>query len=415
MRILRGAGLIVLLGIAGCTDVNPVYCDPQRPGCPPNGGGGDGAAEGPDLAPPDPTLLDLGGGASEDLREAPADLRAACREGADCASRVCQPDGTCAADVIYVNNRGGACGGDHAGTLADPLCGVAEAVTLAARSGRDQIYVFGSMTSYGPFKLDGAQLSVSGPGAFASPTAQVQGQGGSPAITVRGAARLRLDGLELGPSPAEVLSCQADGGAAPELELSRSLAHDGQGSGVYSRGCRVTVRRSALYANSNRGLSADSGGEVLVENSVIAYNRGGAVRLSGTGGRVRFSTLVYNGLIGSVGGVECSTMGGGKLIENSIVYGNGRGAGASQVSSACRLLRSAIDEAAVANGADNRLRAAPDFVSGQDLRLRRGAGSSACCIDQLDAGPGVSDVLVDFDGTSRPQGPRFDIGATEVK
>ena len=77
---------------------------------------------------------------------------------------------------------------------------------------------------------------------------------------------------------------------------------------------------------------------------------------------------------------------------------------------ACQLQRSALDEEG--SGGDNRYKANPDFVSLQDFHLRRTANSNACCIDQLD---GAAAPRVDIDGTSRPQGVRFDIGAHEVK
>ncbi|MCS6912566.1 MAG: right-handed parallel beta-helix repeat-containing protein [Myxococcota bacterium] len=407
MRRVLGSCVLLLLGLAGCTDINPAYCNPRVQICS-TSEGLDAAHEEADFRAPD----------ERDLRWElpPQDMRAGCREGSDCESRICQADRSCAptSDVIYVDNRGGRCTGVHAGTLADPLCTTREGLEAAARTGKGKIYLFPSSAPYEAVVLESRTLSLYGPGGFAGQTARIEGSGGS-AVSVRYAGRVVLDGLELSGGAASTLSCQAGMGSTPQVTVLRSRLRDSAQSGVYSQGCHVIVMRSALYGHRSRGVTSESGGDLLIENCFIIYNNQGGVRISSGTGRVRFSTLVYNGLPGGIGGVECGSSGGTKVIEGSILVNNGRPVGGSQVSSACRLVRSAIDEDAVPNGSENRLHANPDFVGFQDFRLRRGAGSNACCIDQLDGVPGVADVEVDIDGTPRPQGPRWDIGGHEVK
>jgi hypothetical protein len=355
---------------------------------------------------------DLRGGGEPDLRPNTTDMRPACTDGTDCASRICLPGGTCASagDVIYVDNRNGACSGSHAGTQADPVCGIGEGVDLAVKTSKQQIWVAGSSRAYDPVQIDGATVNLHAPGGFFTPTARIE-SAVRPALRVTGAAKVLLDGFNL-QSGLDVVQCAGTGGSTPSLTITRAAIRESRtGQGVNASRCQLTVLRSAVYGNLRQGVSLDTSGQLLIENSFIVANQGGGVRALDAPARVRFSTLTGNGSRA----VECNSSGGNKTIEGSIVVDNARPAGASQISSTCRLLYSAFDEASFGNGMGNRFNANPNFVSALDRHLARGPGSNACCIDQLDAAAMAGDVLVDYDGTARPQGVRWDIGAHEVK
>lgn len=406
-----GPAWLLSLGLVGCTIDNPDYTPPGVDLAAPDPGEGDGGGGGADLST-GPGVDLRGGGGDPDLRPSTADMRPACADGTDCASRICLPGGTCASpgDVIYVDNRNGACMGSHAGTQADPVCEINDGVELALRTGKQEIWVAGNNRSYAPVQIDTGTLNLHAPGGFFTPTARIESAARA-ALRVSGGARVLVDGFNL-ESALDVVQCAGTGGGTASLTITRSAIHESRtGQGVNGSRCQLTVQRSAVYGNLRQGVSLDTGGQLLIENSYILANTGGGVRALDVPARLRFLTLTGNGSRA----VECNGSGGSKTIEGSIVVDNARPAGVSQISSSCRLLYSAFDEGSFGNGMGNRYNASPNFVSTFDRHLTRGAGSNACCIDQLDAAAMAADVLVDYDGTARPQGMRWDIGAHEVK
>ena len=333
-----------------------------------------------------------------------------CGDGTDCPSEVCLPDGVCGASdsIVYVDNAGGACSGTHAGTQMDPVCTLDDGIVVAKAKGKQRIHVEGSALGYAGTTIDGLTLSIFGPGGYATPAALVSGQ-----IDVTGAAKVLIDGLEMATAGGDLLLCNSTAGTMPTLEVTRSYLHNGQGVGAHGNRCKLTIRRSVLAENGQGGVLSEGGGDLLVENSFIAANRGTGVRAADGGALVQFCTIVANGSVISdaSGGVDCGT-GSGRSVVGTLLYLNAKPlAGGTQVSSSCKMTDSATDDSSFPNGSNNHFKAKPDFVSMTDLHLRRGTGSNACCIDQI----ATSTVKVDYDGTPRPQGPKWDIGATEVK
>ncbi len=414
-RLLPSSALIAALTLAGCVANNPDYCLPGQPGCSEDGGVADLRGEVPDLS--------VGGdpdsrGAPPDLKQPPpADLRPACMNPGDCPSDICQPDGTCgdAGQIVYVDNQEGHCTGAHAGTQDDPVCGSSQGIAAVKMTGKKLIHMAGRSMGYHAMDLSDLRVSVYGPGGYAVPAARVEGSGSLSALAVGGSAEVLIDGLEFSGSVTNVVSCVSSGGPSPSLTLHNSRIHFGNGDGIYAKDCKLTLDRSVSGRNGGAGLTAEGASQVTVTNSLLVQNRvSGLVATSGSL-HALFSTFADNGLAFiAFGAADCGAAGAAdRLIEASLIVNNGRFSG-SEISSGCTLKHSAIDEVLTDNSGGNRLSAMPDFVAKTLYELSPTTNSKACCIDQLDRAM-AGGVDIDFAGTKRPQGPKWDIGAVETK
>src|SRR5262249_23594672 len=134
------------------------------------------------------------------------------------------------------------------------------------------------------------------------------------------------------------------------------------------------------------GVYAGGGGGHLVYNNVI-YQTGAnnyAWGISLRSNTVAYNNTVYNNVVG----IEAN--GSGIIVRNNISFGNVTAiSGSPAVSS-------------------NNLSSDPMFlnVAAYDFHLQ--AGSAA-----INSGVTLSEVPNDFDGTARPQGGAYDIGAYE--
>lgn len=411
-----GLPLALTMALLGCTTSNPDYCGSPSCAVAPDGG----TKPVPDLSGT-PARTDLASPPAADLATPPPP---SCAASADCISGVCLPDATCApaADVIYVDNRSGTCFGAHKGTQADPVCNIQDGVTLAASTTHHRVFVAASIAAYERFQVSGGPMSIYGPGGSlgAGKTAQVTVRfAGNAGVQVLGGAVVLLDGLEIGPTLDDAVYCQGGtGGALSSLSIARARLHDARDNGLYATRCKVSVDRTTIESNGKAGIEVDSGSQLQVLNSFLYQNAQVGLRaVEGNTARVRFSTLVSNGRSsGGAGAMDCgaSNGGGARQIEASLLYVNARNGNGSLLTAACQLNQSAIDLDSWSNGANNIFAARPTLLTGT-ARLLRTSGSQECCIDKLAAGTGISDVTIDLDGTSRPQGARWDIGASEVK
>jgi Right handed beta helix region/Pel9A-like, right handed beta helix region len=161
------------------------------------------------------------------------------------------------------------------------------------------------------------------------------------------------------------------------------------------------LRRSRVYGNG-RGpyaVNASPGGIMLSQGTGnMAYNNlvwgnfksGISVNYNGVNSAVYNNTVYKNGGYG----IEIGSGAVATTVKNNIVYQN----------------YSAIVDAGQSTAKSNNLTIDPKFVneSASDFRLQSGSPG-------IDAGSSVSVVPDDFEGTSRPKGSSYDIGAYEFQ
>lgn len=345
--------------------------------------------------------LDLMADAGSPLAEL-AEL-APCTRHADCASGLCRhatgsPDagGACVAEarVLYVDR--GRCGGDNDGSRARPFCTIGAALAQVDDT-RRHVRIYPGF--YPPFTAAGVAASLYGsdPGGPPVDVTEEDYRGS----LVDAGADLLLDGLVLGRHSTVGLRCQ--GGS--HLVVRRAEVASDTGVGLVATGCTLRVDRARLSGRDGALRLVDS--SYLVTNSLVTgASERSAVVLDGGSGRVLLSTITGNGDPSAAApAVTCT---GPAALADSIVFGNARGPGGSQLAGACRLARVVIgaDDPFAAAGA---IRLDPDVDAGPVLR--RTAGNLACCIDRA---PVREAIAADLAGAPRPQGARFDIGAAEA-
>jgi parallel beta-helix repeat protein len=176
------------------------------------------------------------------------------------------------------------------------------------------------------------------------------------------------------------------------------IHHYGSGLNTVSNNI---IRNNRIYGNgfndgergnTNGGLIIASGGSNLCYNNLVYGNTGTGISVAYTGGQINnqiYNNTVYNN---TVVGIEINTSAPQSVVLNNIVYGNGN----------------AIVDLATGTIKTNNLTTAPQFgnAAANDFSLQ--AGSPA-----INAGTVVSAVTTDIQGTARPQGGAFDIGAYE--
>ena len=176
-----------------------------------------------------------------------------------------------------------------------------------------------------------------------------------------------------------------------------SYSNGGRGIQVYSEGSTTNCNNNIISGNkcynngvSGRGpgISVASGTGIQVYNNICYGNRGGIQvdywNLANT--KVVNNTVEGNG---SDFGIYIGTVASGTLVENNIVYNN-----------------TLVNEGISTSQVTNLVGVNPLFVklAGDNFQLT--AGSPA-----IKAGTATNAPSIDFDGSSRPQGSGYDIGA----
>jgi hypothetical protein len=319
----------------------------------------------------------------------------ACLGHDECTSRVCNLDGTCApsSTVAYANNGDGTCIGTHAGTLADPACDIAAALSV-----QPLVRVFGSSAAYARLTLSSGTLRIVGPGIVSSPTAMLSGDLSNPAIAIGGATTsVTLDGIEVsggGTGQDGIFCSQASLG--PSLTMLRSWVHGVGGAGIDATKCTVSLDRDAIGPGNTGGGIVLTGARYSIINTFIDVNGVNAPGVSfNTGAAATGFGFMHNTIVKNAGGgIMC---GATTSIVSSIVWGNT----GMDTSGSCTLMSSTS--------------LAPDFVNAAgpsyDFHLAgRTVANLSCCVDQIASSP----VDHDYDGRPRPQNIKWDIGAHEV-
>jgi hypothetical protein len=336
-----------------------------------------------------------------DVDMAREELRASCARHADCASETCDVHrGRCVreAELVYVDRRDVACAtGD--GSKSRPVCTIGEGI---ARTTAERSAVRVRPGQYFPFHVSDRAVSLYGPaGEDGDAEVTEEDVGGS---RVGANATVLVDGFNLGRHSRFGIEC-AGGALTTSLTVRRSQTMSDVGVGMRVTGCVVRVdrtRMSGLY-----GAIQYTDARYVVTNTVVTgVSERTAIVVRGGAGRFELVTVVNNGdpALAHAGAFDCGTT--PVRIEDSIVFGNLHGAGGSQLTGACRLERVVVGthDGTTARGA---IRLDPELAG---YTLPRTPANLACCIDRAASSP----VRTDFDGTPRPQGPAFDIGAYEA-
>ena len=214
----------------------------------------------------------------------------------------------------------------------------------------------------------------------------------------------------------------------PNMTIERNVVHD---VGRYASGEHGCTPSNAYWQNHDHGVYQGEGDHLLVRNNVFYdLTHGWAIqRYDGSGTVVNGLTIVNNTFVGAnpnkVGQIIIATATTNLLIANNIFYqpntagiwldaGGVTGTVTHNLTYGGDVLYSpGISLSALLgtglNLVTNVLNADPLLVNvtGADFHLL--AGSPA-----VDAGMPLSIVSDDFDGTSRPQGGGYDIGAFEL-
>lgn len=362
----------------------------------------------------------------------------------DRAGRCAQNGGEENGRVIYVNNQS-ACSDTNPGNLpAMPACTLDAGLTLATVQKRRFIRVVGKdLKKLNLTVSSGVYSFIGAPTRDFAETATIEGLG--VLFTVKDTGALTLDQLHLVqdlPNNSLVL-CLGIGSVLPKLTLRNSILSGATppsstmvGAGALSIGNCNTILDGNIIGVSTMDALSDPlatahgaalvivdtanlrGSSYLIENNIIAGNAGVAINLSGVSSDsakfvMRFNTLTGNGrAVPGTGSVLCPVSSSTMEFSHSIVFNNSTFAGGSQFlfPQSCGLKNLIVGKNET--GTDPLFNKTPDLDA--MFRLRSSAANTDCCIDKAAPATGESFPRRDVDQRPRPQGTKWDIGASEL-
>jgi parallel beta-helix repeat protein len=304
-----------------------------------------------------------------------------------------------------------------------------EMVTIRPPDGQQAI----RLTSGGPRYLVFTDLILDGINQTILPT-----NGGPDLVYLStGAHHNRFQRLEVKNNAANGFSLSNNGASADYNEiLDCVIHHNGRldegntGYGIYLKSSNNLIQGNNIYANNGYGVHLNTvpgsgndnlivanrihdnmvhgnigvggstsyaialryGNRNLVANNLIYNNQHGILVYTGT-----TNALIYNNTItdNQYSGIDLQYYGGAPVIKNNIIYRNGNQPIMNYGGTGVPVI-------------NNNLTTDPAFSDAVALNFRLREGSAA-----KDAGVALTEVVTDYDGTPRPWGRTFDIGAYE--
>ncbi len=329
-----------------------------------------------------------------------------CTTHSECASEVCLPDGSCAAegDVAYVSGAGSG----TACTKAAPC----KTITTAVGANKALVKVKGAVVEPAGLVLSGKNLRI-----FADNGASVSRSSAGAVVELATATTLEIYDLAivdgLGANGTGVLLNSS--GSNNQLTLNHVAVRGCGGAGVKSDGGTVTLTGATITGNKGGGVAA-ANGKFTLRNNVIAENGDAAAGGSAFGGVSLTSTsndnvfeqntVVFNhSLIGNPG-ASCSAIAAFHGRRNIITSNNlGLTFPASQ-SVGC----ADIESYTAAGTSSNDLHFAAIAPAPINFHLTAASPATVRDVAGLTTCSGR-----DIDGDPRPLNTLCDIGADEFK
>jgi hypothetical protein len=202
------------------------------------------------------------------------------------------------------------------------------------------------------------------------------------------------------------------------LVVNQSDISNNRGEGISSTANTVTISQSTVSNNEDGGIELnqanyDISNTFIVKNGNPQGNFGGlsVVVINETTHRFEFNTLSSNISRNNSSGIFCDIASTQLIFANNIIYGDLLGSGpelSGDGAANCIIEYSDVGPTPIA-GTGN-INNDPQFANTASGDYHLQAGSPAENV----ADPSAT-TSVDFDGDSRPQGGRSDMGADEVK
>lgn len=355
----------------------------------------------------------------------------ACANDDECTSAVCDRQlGTCteSALVVYASPTGAS---TATCTQTDP-CSLSSAFALV-NAGRNVIKLFPGIYT-GNFTIRNATVKVHG---YNATVTAASGR----TFHVIDNGHLHLSGLTIVNTAASQgigVYCESTNMLdSPTADLFQ-VAVDAMLSGAFSNArCTMTIAESALNSRNTGSstwvVTTANGGSLSIErshlsggdgighltgttlsitNSVLSDMSGanGAFLVGAGPIRVSFSTI-YNSRV-SCGTTALTCADYGLCMDNSIILNETTGAPSDTVTGqGCRFDYTLVHpQTSALIGANNLIGMNPSLKAPGEGDYHLIGGSPA-----IDAADPASSLILDFDGTQRPQGARLDLGAFEWK
>ena len=340
----------------------------------------------------------------------------ACSIDADCPSGACAEDGKCldAATLVYVD----AAQGSDTGMCTDTSpCKTISFSLMQTSATRSHVVLrpgtYREIVNISPSTTPSPSLIVHGGGATITAPQGNDGSGivvGSITTTLQnlnfvsnGTAASEIQTFG---APCTIKHAKVMGGGGISIGANGILSDVEIGdasTGIYLDGTsHLSLDRVVIHGGFKALRAGSAGATIDIKNLLVFDTTGVALDLPGATGTIAFSTIADSGPNDgtSPSQVNCSA---GLALQSSIVW-------APQAPTVVAVGGGCTYSALIAgpHAVSGAMNVNPMFVDEVHRDYHLSTGSPAR--DALDSGP-----QTDFEGDSRPQGPRFDIGADEAK